>query len=100
MEAILGIIIFLIIILSFIKLRIGIAIYLAYLMLVPYMQIHFAGLTFSYNLVNLIILLAFFFEFKVKHNYKINFKPFIPFLFYTPDILYSCFFQKGLRLII
>lgn len=87
MEAILGIIIFLIIILSFIKLRIGIAIYLAYLMLVPYMQIHFAGLTFSYNLVNLIILLAFFFEFKVKHNYKINFKPFIPFF-----ILYAGYF--------
>ena len=46
MEAILGIIIFLIIILSFIKLRIGVAIYLAYLMLVPYMQIHFGGLIF------------------------------------------------------
>lgn len=80
MEAILGIVIFLIIIFSFIKLKVGVAIYLAYLMLVPYMQIHFLGLTFSYNLVNLIFLIAFFVDFRGRHKYRIDYKPLIPFI--------------------
>lgn len=54
MGTFLGFIILLIIVFSFVKLKIGVAIYLAYLLLVPYMQIHFFGVTFSYNLVNLI----------------------------------------------
>lgn len=86
MEDILGIIIILIIFFSFLKLKIGVAIYLAYLMLVPYMQISFGGLTFSYNLVNLIFLVAFFIEFKVRHKYKIDYKPLIPFF-----ILYASY---------
>lgn len=81
MEFILGIIIFLIIVFSFIKLKIGVAIYLAYLMLVPYMQIHFGGLTFSYNLVNVIFLIAFFIEFRGRHKYQIDYKPLTPFFF-------------------
>lgn len=81
MEFILGITIFLIIAFSFIKLKIGVAIYLAYLMLVPYMQIHFGGLTFSYNLVNLIFLITFFIEFRGRHKYKIDYKPLTPFFF-------------------
>lgn len=59
MGTFLGFIILLIIVFSFVKLKIGVAIYLAYLLLVPYMQIHFFGVTFSYNLVNLIFLVAF-----------------------------------------
>lgn len=59
MGTFLGFIILLIIVFSFVKLKIGVAIYLAYLLLVPYMQIHFLGVTFSYNLVNLIFLVAF-----------------------------------------
>lgn len=79
METILGFVIILIIAFSFIKLKIGVAIYLAYLMLVPYMQIHFLGLTFSYNLVNLTFLIAFFVNFRGRHKYQIDYKPLIPF---------------------
>ena len=43
MGTFLGFIILLIIVFSFVKLKIGVAIYLAYLLLVPYMQIHFLG---------------------------------------------------------
>ncbi|WP_308773443.1 O-antigen ligase family protein [uncultured Bacteroides sp.] len=80
MEFILEITIFLIIIFSFIKLKVGVAIYLAYLMLVPYMQIHFGGVIFSYNLVNIIFLIAFFIDFRIRHKYPIDYKPFIPFI--------------------
>ena len=68
MGTFLGFIILLIIVFSFVKLKIGVAIYLAYLLLVPYMQIHFFGVTFSYNLVNLIFLVAFFVDFRGRHN--------------------------------
>lgn len=79
METFLGFIILLIIVFSFVKLKIGVAIYLAYLLLVPYMQIHFFGVTFSYNLVNLIFLVAFFVDFRGRHKYRIDYKPLIPF---------------------
>lgn len=80
MELILEITIFLIIAFSFIKLKVGVAIYLAYLMLVPYMQIRLGGLTLSYNLVNLIFLIAFFVDFRGRHKYRIDYKPLIPFI--------------------
>ena len=79
MGTFLGFIILLIIVFSFVKLKIGVAIYLAYLLLVPYMQIHFFGVTFSYNLVNLIFLVAFFVDFRGRHKYRIDYKPLIPF---------------------
>lgn len=79
MGTFLGFAVLLIIVFSFVKLKIGVAVYLAYLLLVPYMQIHFLGMTFSYNLVNLIFLIAFFVNFRYRYKYRIDYKPLIPF---------------------
>lgn len=98
-EFILGITISLIIIFSFVKLKIGVAIYLAYLILVPYMQIHFGGLTFSYNVVNIIFLMAFFIEFRCRHRYRIDYKPLAPFFFLYVGYLVIMIFSSETSLI-
>lgn len=95
METILSIIVLLIIIFSFVKLKIGVAIYLAYLMLVPYMQIHIGGLTFSYNLVNLIFLVAFFVKFRIENKYRLDYKPLIPFFILYVGYLFIMIFSDG-----
>lgn len=95
MEAILDFVILLIVFFSFVNLKIGVAIYLAYLMLVPYMQIHLGGLTLSYNLINLIFFIAFFIEFRFKNKYKIDYKPFIPFFLLYMGYFILMFFSDG-----
>lgn len=67
--------------LFFIKMRIGLCLYIAYIFLVPYMNINL-GINLQWNLVNLILLLAFFVAFKRSgKRQRMSFKPFMPFLF-------------------
>lgn len=72
---------FSIIIFSFFNLRLSIAIYVAYLILVPYLQFKVAGFPLSYNLVNSILLLVFIYRFKVEKNISLNYILIKPFLF-------------------
>lgn len=87
MQFIVTFIVLSIILLSAIRLKVGIALYIAYLFLVPFMQIDIAGLSFQYNLVNSILFMLFIYEFKIKERRNIDFYPLYPFVF-----LYICQF--------
>lgn len=79
LQLILGIWIILILALSFKDLKTGLALYLPYIFLVPYMQIHFVGLNLSWNLVNTAILISFYL-WKQKKHAKIDWRPLLPFI--------------------
>lgn len=65
MSIILAIWIALIAVLLIFKFDYGVFLYLAYILLVPYMQIHF-GVTLSWNLINLVLMVAIFIQCKRK----------------------------------
>lgn len=70
----------LIILMFFVKLRTGICLYVAYMMLVPYMNINL-GINLQWNMVNILLLVAFFLSCRKKRKVPLSFKPYIPFLF-------------------
>lgn len=47
----------------FIKLRVGIVLYLAYVFLVPYFNIDFLGIHLSWNFANVLLLVAFILDY-------------------------------------
>lgn len=93
---IIGIYVFaiLIILLSFINLSLSMAFYISYTILVPYLQLNFFGISLSYNLVNFILLLAFFIEFKFKRNKRFDYKIISPFLFLFLLLFFLTFFAN------
>lgn len=70
----------LIILMFFAKLRTGICLYVAYMILVPYMNINL-GINFSWNLVNTLLLVVFVISCNRGKKFSPSFKPFLPFLF-------------------
>lgn len=70
----------LIVLFAFFNLRLSIALYVSYLILVPYLQFNVAGVSLSYNLVNTVLLLSFFYQWRKKKK-SIDFKLLLPFLF-------------------
>lgn len=85
--------IMLIVIFSFTKIGIGVALYLVYLLLVPYMQIRI-GVNFSYNLINALLLAGFFWNFRSNLR-GIKYRPFYPFVFYFFAMLMLMPFQRS-----
>lgn len=83
----------LIILMFFAKLRTGICLYVAYMILVPYMNINL-GINLQWNFVNLILLFAFLlYWMNNKGGRKIDFKPFTPFLFLFLYDFWKCLFR-------
>lgn len=78
--------------LSFIKLKWSVALFLAYLMLVPYINIGIPGLGTGDNLIKLIIIIGYFWEHRRK-KHIFNIKPFIPFIIYFTVSLIMIPFQ-------
>lgn len=68
----------------FVKFRYGVAAYLAYIFLVPYMKIPIGGFVLQWNLINTIVLIAFFVhhEKQTIKRTKYDFRPLIPFIVY------------------
>lgn len=87
----------LIILMFFAKLRTGICLYVAYMILVPYMNINI-GINLQWNMVNILLLVAFFLAYKKGKNVPITFKPFAPFLFLYVAQLLEMPFQDGVPL--
>lgn len=87
----------LIILMFFAKLRTGICLYVAYMILVPYMNINI-GINLQWNMVNILLLVAFFLAYKKGKNVPITFKPFVPFLFLYVAQLLEMPFQDGVPL--
>jgi len=83
----------LILILSLINFRLSIAFYLAYIVLVPFLDVSFWGINLSYNLFNLIFLLIFLFHYKIKKNIKLDFHPIKPLLLLMFPLLFLTLFQ-------
>ena len=78
-----GLWVLLILVLLVWRFKIGLALYMAYIFLVPFMNIHIAGVSFQWNLVNMFVLLMAIWKFKYKkRNFKIDVAPLIPFLLY------------------
>jgi len=85
---------FLIVVLSLIDLRLSIAFYISYLILVPYMQFKIAGFSLSFNLVNTLLLAVFIFQSQVNKRFKLNFQFISPFLFLYFSLLFLSLFTR------
>ena len=84
----------LIILMFFVKLRTGICLYVAYMILVPYMNIN-VGINLQWNMVNTLLFVAYAVSYKKKEKKSFDFKPFIPFLFLFVGQLLEMPFQNG-----
>lgn len=87
----------LIILMFFVNLRKGICLYVAYMILVPYMNINL-GITLQWNMVNVLLLLAYLLAHQMrskKEKQPISFKPFWSFLFLYIAQLLEMPFQDG-----
>lgn len=84
-----------IIVLSFFDLSLSIACYVAYLILVPGMQVPVAGISFSYNIVNSILLLSFLLHFYKDEGRRLSFVAVSPFLLLFFLLLFLSLFQEA-----
>ena len=84
----------LILFLAFYRFKYGLASYLLYMMLVPYMQISLGGISLQWNFVNILIVVAYILECSKKKS-KISWKPFLPFIFYFAFFLVIMLFQEA-----
>ena len=87
----------LIILMFFVKLRTGICLYVAYMILVPYMNINL-GINLQWNMVNTLLLVAFLISFNKGKKKNISYEPFIPFLFLFLAQLLEMPFQSDVPL--
>jgi hypothetical protein len=85
-----------IIVFSFIDLKLSVAIYLAYLILVPYLEFKVAGFSLSYNLVNTVLFMVFLYQSFFSKRFNLDFKFIAPFLFLYISLLYISLFADGL----
>lgn len=86
----------LIILYFFVNLRKGICLYVAYMILVPYMNINL-GIKLQWNMVNILLLFAYLIAHQknAKNKQAISLKPFWPFLFLFIAQLLEMPFQDG-----
>jgi len=85
-----------ILVLFFVKFRIGLCVYIAYIFLVPYCNINIGRLSLGWNLMNTVLLIAYCIDCSRKCG-KIHFayKPFIPFFILYGLLLVEMPFQDG-----
>lgn len=84
-----------IVVMLFVKFRNGVAAYLAYIFLVPYMKLSIGGFVLQWNLINIIVLIAFFVHQK-KQRIKLSkydWRPLLPFVIYFGVLLLLMPFQ-------
>jgi len=86
-----------ILIMAFIRFRVAVLLYVAYQILVPYLDINIAGVTLSYNLVNLVLLMGFLYNF-IGKGIKIDFSVVKPFFFFMLLFLVFMPFQRDVPL--
>ncbi len=86
----------LIVLMSFINLKLSVALYISHLILVPYLRYKIAGFPFTYTTVNFILLFVFLYQFLIVKKYRIDFQILNPFLFLFSSLLYLSFFTNGL----
>lgn len=82
-----GFALLILIVISFIDIRIGIAGYLAYSILVPIPDITLGGFRIGDNLVRFAFLFAFIYDIKFKKHKKLDWMPLLPFIIYFAIML-------------
>ena len=80
MEQICGYVVLFALLLFFVKMKFGLAVYLVYFFLVPFLQVEI-GVTLSYNLVNTAVLVSMFIYLR-RNKYYIDTSPIKPFLIF------------------
>ena len=83
-----------IIVLCFIKIKWSIALFLLYLMLVPYINIGISGLGTGDNFIKLLLVIGYYIE-RRKKQIEFSYEPYIPFVFYFVVSLFMTLFQDG-----
>ena len=79
----------------FVKLRIGLVLYLVYFFLVPYFNINFLGISLSWNFANILLLIAFVIDYYKHHGkVRLDLRPFYPFIFFYVMMLIMMPFQE------
>lgn len=82
----------LIVLLAFFNLRLAIAMYISYMILVPFLQFNAAGVSLSYNVVNTVFFLSFLYQWK-KRERNVDIKLLFPFLFLFLSLFALTFFE-------
>ncbi|MBQ9883259.1 MAG: O-antigen ligase family protein [Bacteroidaceae bacterium] len=93
-SSILSIILISIIFLSFVNLKWGTALFLAYLLLIPYLRIEIAGFSLGENFIRLMQFVSYFF-YALKYKIKSDWKPLFPFVIYFIVLLLIMPFQSS-----
>lgn len=83
-----------IIVLCFIKIKWSIALFLLYLMLVPYINIGISGLGTGDNFIKLLLVIGYYIE-RRKKQIKFSYIPYVPFVIYFVVSLFMTLFQDG-----
>jgi len=85
-------------IMLFVRFRVGVAAYLAYIFLVPFMKVEIGGYVLQWNFINILVLLAFFVNQYKKNDgiFKFDYRPLIPFFIYFGVSLVLMPFQDGM----
>ena len=84
-----------VLIMIFLKPKYSLALYLAYVMLVPYLNIRIVGIEMHWNFVNIIMLFGICFFLNKKEHFHFDIKPFVPFIIYYVISLIIMLFQDG-----
>lgn len=71
----------LVLVLSFVNLKWGVALFLIYMVLVPYMKLQIGGMELGQNLFNFAFLASYFY-YAQKHHVRTDWKPLMPFVAY------------------
>ena len=79
-----------ILVLSFVKIKVGVSLFLIYMVCVPYVMIRVGGNVWGANVVNTIFL-ASFVLYVYQKKIKVDWTPFTPFIVYFMQILYRCY---------
>lgn len=78
-----GVILSIILILCFVNIKIGTALYLAYALLVPISDITLGPIHLGDNFVKFVLLLSLLVDFKFRHKFKLRWKLLVPFIIYA-----------------
>lgn len=85
-----------ILVIAFINIRLSFALYVAYLILVPYMKVAIGGFSLSYSVVELSLFVGFLVFFYKGKGRKLNYLVIAPFVFlYTSLLIISVFSTDG-----
>lgn len=90
-----GVLLLLIVVISFSNIKLGAALYLAYSLLVPIADITIGSFYLGDNFVKTLILLSLIFDFKIRHHFTFGWRLILPFILYYVIELLIIPFQGG-----